>query len=632
MQASFGMIFVGASLALGACSEHAPAETLQSHRPTTNTGNSGRPTRSLILAPEPLGASVRPPAHYDLSMGHHGDAYFEKPHVGSFAWTDEQWRDRCRGIRTSYNPDHDLSDSALTLRPGDPRWLDFVFWSLNNKVNEHQFEAFGGTGWRGPTTGVIFHWAPGSHWERDSLHSFGFVIGHIVGEHRWTDTMFPDFFEKYGGTYGINVKDRLTEIDARSKAPWVAFLDYIGGSGSPYFRYLLHIDAAVDLALHRIALTAGQGVAFNYSFDRYYDELAMILTDCSAFQFFQMYDRFGPGFAAEGNWANQAMPEDALSRVGYAGHIRYAPGLGSGGATVWSAEPDRPTRVEIPADLPDADRMKTGEQIYFRECVDCHGETGNGAGFLAEGFDVKPRDFRQAKYKFRSTPFGELPAMVDVERSIREGVAGTSMPAWGQFLTDREIGDVARYLVVFSPRFVAAWRDHSEPPRLQVTAVPSEVTELSLHPVGDAHPCGSGAHDHSYACEGEKLWHVTLCKWCHGDEGRGDGETARGMTDDWGNPVRPADLSYKWLFKNGYQPSDIYRSVFGGLNGTPMHSQSTFQGTHLSDHERWEIVGYVLSLSPATRPVLHLEDFAAQRKRRIDPNGRVVSGTLQETN
>ena len=24
----------------------------------------------------------------------------------------------------------------------------------------------------------------------------------------------------------------------------------------------------------------------------------MILTDCSAFQFFEMYDRFGPGFAA----------------------------------------------------------------------------------------------------------------------------------------------------------------------------------------------------------------------------------------------------------------------------------------------------------------------------------------------
>ena len=341
--------FVGVNLMQSACVGDAPAEAqlLQSQHPATNADSRDLQLRSLATVAHPANVGG-PAAHYDISMGQHGEAYVNKPHVGSFAWTDKQWRERCRGVRTSYNPDHDLSHSALTLHPNDPRWLDFVFWSLNNKVNEHQFEAFGGTGWRGPTSGVIFHWAPGSHWERDSLHSFGFVIGHIVGEHRSTDTMFPDFFEQYGGTYGINVKDRLTEIDPSSRATWVAFLDYIGGPGSPYFRYLLHIDASVDITEHQIALTAGQGVAFNYSFDRYYDELAMILTDCSAFQFFQMYDRFGPGFAAEGNWANQSMPGTALVRIGYASHWRYAPGLGSGGATGWSAEPAAPTHVEIP--------------------------------------------------------------------------------------------------------------------------------------------------------------------------------------------------------------------------------------------------------------------------------------------
>ncbi len=619
------VIFVGASLMEAACVDHAPTEArpLQSHGPSINADTSELQLRSLTTVALPVIAGAT--AHYDMSMGQHGDAYFNKPHVGSLAWTDKQWRDRCSGVRTSYNPKQDLSYTALTLHPGDPRWLDFVFWSLNNKVNEHQFEAFGGTGWRGPTSGVIFHWAPGSHWERDSLHSFGFVIGHIVGEHRWTDTMFPDFFEKFGGTYGINVKDRLAEIAPGSKAPWVAFLDYIGGSGSPYFRYLLHIGGSVDLNQHQIALTAGQGVAFNYSFDRYYEELAMILTDCSAFQFFQMYDRFGRGFAAEGNWANQLMPETALSRIGYANHIHYAHGFGSGGATGWRAEPARSKRVEIPTDLPDSDRMKNGEKVYFTECVDCHGETGNGAGFLAEGFDVKPRDFQQAKYKFRSTPFGELPTMADVERSVREGVPGTTMPAWGQFLTDREVGDVSRYLVVFSPRFMSAWRKHQEPTRLQIPRVPSEVAELSSHPLGDPHPCSSRPDHHSYACKGEKLWRVTLCQWCHGDEGRGDGETARGMRDDWGNPMRPADLTYKWLFKNGHQPSDIYRSIFGGLNGTPMQSQSTtFQGTRLSEQERWEIVGYVLSLSPPARPALHLKGFAAQRSNRIGHDGRVA--------
>src|SRR5689334_15004075 len=66
------------------------------------------------------------------------DDFVEKPHVGSFAWTDAQWHSHCRGVQTSYNPKGDLREDALTLRPSDPRWLDFVFWTLSNKVNEHQ--------------------------------------------------------------------------------------------------------------------------------------------------------------------------------------------------------------------------------------------------------------------------------------------------------------------------------------------------------------------------------------------------------------------------------------------------------------------------------------------------------------
>src|SRR5581483_5040552 len=108
------------------------------------------------------------------------------------------------------------------------------------------------------------------------------------------------------------------------------------------------------------------------------------------------------------------MPESALSAVGYTSRIRYAPGLGPGGAASGALGPPGQARVEIPPELPEAARMKRGETIYSRECVDCHGATGNGAGFLADGFDVKPRDFRQAKYKFRSTPYRALPTMSDI--------------------------------------------------------------------------------------------------------------------------------------------------------------------------------------------------------------------------
>lgn len=552
------------------------------------------------------------------------DQYLERPHVGSFAWTDAQWHARCRAVRTSFNPDHDLREDELTLTPSGPRWLDFVFWTLSSKVNEHQVEAYGGTGWNGPKDGVIFHWAPGSRWERDTLHSFGFFIGHVVGEHRWTDTMFPDFFEKYGGVYGVNVKDRLAEIDPKGMRAWVDFLDYQAGPSSPYYRYLLHIGSSVDVNRRLVTMVAGQGVAFDYSFERLYYELAMILTDCKAVDFFEMYDRFGPGFAAQGNWANQPMPGHALSRVGYASPARYAPGLGSGGTASWAlaAEPE-PSRVHVPPDLPDADRMRRGELVYFAQCVDCHGTRGDGAGFLAEGFDVKPRDFRQGKYEFRSTVFGELPTMADVERTVRNGVPGTTMPAWGQFLSEQQIGDVARYLVVFSHRFTDAWRRHERPRLLVVPSRPADVEEVAVHPTGELHPClrAGPAYAASLPCRGEQLWNLHQCRWCHGDDARGDGPTARGLTDEWQNAIRPANLTYKWLFKNGHEPEDVYRSIFGGLDGTPMGSYAR----EIADEaDRWAIVAYVLSLSPPTRPVMHLADFARERPRRIGFAGLVV--------
>jgi mono/diheme cytochrome c family protein len=546
----------------------------------------------------------------------------DKQHVGSFVWTDAQWHTRCRNVRTSYNPVSDLREDALTLRPQDPRWLDFVFWTLNNKVNEHQVEAYGGTGWKGPKGGVIFHFAPGSRWERDSLHSFGFTIGHVVGEHRWTDTMFPDFFEKYGGAYGVNVKDRLAEIAPRDSGPWVEFLEYQAGAGSPYARYLLHIDASVAVNERRVALAAGQGIAFNYSFERLYYELSMILTDCKAIDFFEMYDRFGPGFAAEGNWANQRMPPSALASVGYASHARYTPDLGLDGTMQSPALPFEESRpIEIPPDLPEAERMRRGEKVYAAQCVDCHGVAGDGAGYLAEGLDVKPRDFRQGKYKLRSTLVGELPAIADIERSVRDGVPATTMPAWGQFFNDEEIGDVARYLVSFSPRFVAAWREHQAPRSLAVPKPPTEVEEVAAHPTGSVRPCLAPNSASSLPCEGEQLWNLHQCGWCHGDDARGDGPTARGMTDAWGQSIRPANLTYKWLFKNGHRPEDVYRTMFGGLNGTPMGS---YVSEIPNERDRWAIVAYVLSLSPATRPVIHLAGFAAARARRIGPDGLVL--------
>ncbi|MCP3916013.1 MAG: c-type cytochrome [bacterium] len=519
------------------------------------------------------------------------DGRTNREHLSPIAWSSKQWRAACGGLRTSYNPDHDLSDTELTLVPGDERWVDFVYWTLNNKIAEHQVEEYGGTEWDGPTGGVVFHWAPGSHWERDTLASFGFTIGHTIGEHRWMDTMFPDFFEKYGGVYGINVKDRITEIDPDSPTVWVEFLQHIGGATSPYYRYLFHQEVLVDPTLQEVHLIGGQGVAFTYSFERYYHELREVLTDCRAADFFRMYDMYGHGFAADGDWAHQGPADYSLSGAGYHDALgepreRYDP---------------NPPPVDVPADLREAEAMRRGKDIYLAQCAVCHGIQGEGSGFLAEGFDVPPRDFTRGVYAFRSTVDRERPKIEDIERVVRAGVPGTTMPAWGQFLSDEQIADVSRYLVVFSESFTEDWRAEAEPELLVIPAQPADMAALVERGKGIA----------------EKL----NCASCHGTSGRGDGPSAPTLKNDWEQHVSPGDWTYKWSFRGGYEAENIYRSVWGTLTGSGMPE---FADAVPDETDRWAVVAYVMSFCTGERPALRLVDYPDERQTRIGANGRVL--------
>ena len=521
----------------------------------------------------------------------------EHHHISGFAWGKEEWARRSKGIRTSYNPNSDLNTETLTLVPGDERWLDFVFWCFNNKLAEHQVEAYGGTEWEGPQGGVIFHWAPGSRWETHTLASFGFTIGHTVGEHKWMDTQFPEFFEKYGGVYGINVKDRLVEIDSASATPWVEFLEYTGGANSPYYRYLFHQEAVVDPVRDRICLIGGQGVGFEYTFERYYHEVREVLTDARAFQFFQLYDLYGPGFASRGGWARNKLSAAVHGIYFTDDTSKWSTKPGVAKAIRYDPNPPSPT---IPEAFPEREAALRGQELYNKQCTPCHGIPGDGKGFLAAGFDVKPRDFRQGTYKFRSTKTGELPTIADVERTIRIGVPNTTMPAWGQFLSRDQIHDLAIYLIVFSERFTEAWKNGQKPDALIVSTAPADLMNL--------------------ISAGKNLYQISQCGKCHGDGGKGDGPSAAGLTDDWESPIKPTDLTYRWLFKNGHTPEDIYRTFNGGLNGTPMPS---YLDSFENDRDRWALVAYVLSLSPEKRPVLRLAQFKQEISKVIDANGLV---------
>ena len=111
---------------------------------------------------------------------------------------------------------------------------------------------------------------------------------------------------------------------------------------------------------------------------------------------------------------------------------------------------------------------------------------------------------------------------------------------------------------------------------------------------------------------GKEVWQNAKCWECHGQTGKGDGEKAPGLKDDFGFPVRPADLT-SGQFKSGPAVEDIFRTMSTGLSGTPMPSYRD----SLSEQDRWALAYYVLSLSafkdPLTGEPLKISDATGRR-------------------
>ena len=219
-------------------------------------------------------------------------------------------------------------------------------------------------------------------------------------------------------------------------------------------------------------------------------------------------------------------------------------------------------------------QREAGKNLYGKYCSQCHGEKGDGEGYATPHLYPRPRDFTTGKFKVRTTPSGALPTHQDLVNIIRRGMPYTSMPAWPN-LSDQEVSDLAYFITTFSPEF-------SNP-----ESIPKPV-EL---------PSAPAATDESIAL-GKKLYEETGCLKCHGTLGRGDGPSAPTLVDDFGNPIRVADLSQSWTFRGGSSREDIFRTMTTGLNGAPMPSFAD----SLPPEQRWAITDFIASLSDSDGP------------------------------
>jgi mono/diheme cytochrome c family protein len=190
----------------------------------------------------------------------------------------------------------------------------------------------------------------------------------------------------------------------------------------------------------------------------------------------------------------------------------------------------------------------------------------------------RPRDFTRGVFKIRTTASGELPTDADIQRMVDDGMPGTAMPAWKTRLAADQRDAVVAYLKTFSTFFQG-----QAPTALAIGRAPRGSAEALK--------------------DGRATFEKLECFKCHGALGRGDGKSAPTLADDWGQPIRAADLSESWTFRGGSTVEQIYARLRTGLDGTPMPSfNDVIEAKLITDEQLWHVAQYVRSLSPERPP------------------------------
>lgn len=252
--------------------------------------------------------------------------------------------------------------------------------------------------------------------------------------------------------------------------------------------------------------------------------------------------------------------------------------------------------VAVSAERP-ASNLKAGRTAYEQSCARCHGVNGEGDGVDAKRFYPRPRNFKLGAYKFRTSVSDVPPTDEDLFHTITYGLPGTNMPDWQHF-DETTRWQLVDYLKSLSPRFQES---RPKPVPIKETGPTPDLTK------------------------GKTLFQKFGCVACHGPNGRANGTSAAGLVDDWGMPIRPANLTQGWAYRGGSDPRSIVFRVMAGIEGAGMPSFAEA----ISEDDAWQMAYYVQSLQEPAQwnMIAHAKVVGSLPETATDPRWALAERT-----
>jgi mono/diheme cytochrome c family protein len=288
---------------------------------------------------------------------------------------------------------------------------------------------------------------------------------------------------------------------------------------------------------------------------------------------------------------------------------------------------------------PEGTPQEGGYALYRKHCLHCHGVSGAGDGPTSTFLYPRPRDYRKGIFKFTSTTTGAKPSRDDLRKTIRNGLHGTSMPSFEALMNDAEIEQVLDYMIFLT------LRGETELALIDEASATGELTTETALDVAKSvfakwkaaetqvvnPPVARLASTRESVLRGRELFlglnktgNKIDCTSCHGPQAVGNGpsfvgqevfndvvfggdpstmperlakyddktkELWKNSLDDWGNPIRPANLN-RGVYKGGRRPIDLYWRIAKGINGAKMPAHHPT----IEPERVWDVVNFVLAL------------------------------------